>query len=62
MPLNLNLSGNCAWYNYPSDELTPPINPNPQEKKYSFKPSIRRKINDTAIKGLIQTKLKKKNL
>ena len=62
MPLNLNLSGNCAWYNYPSEDVTPPINPNPQEKKYSFKPSIRRKIYDTAINGLIQTKLKKSNL
>ena len=62
MPLNLNLSGNCVAYNYPTHKPKPPKNPNPQEKKFGFKPQIRQQIYDTAINGLIQTKIKKSNL
>jgi len=62
MPLNLNLSGNCVAYNSPIHKPKPPKNQNPQEKKFGFKSQVRQNIYDTAINGLIQTKLKKSNL
>ena len=57
MPLNLHLSGNCTYFNYPSENCIPPHNPNPEKKIYGFKSKVKQAIYDTSINGLIQTKL-----
>lgn len=62
MPLNLNISGNCVAYNYPTHKPKPPKNLEPTEKKYGFKTHVRQSIYDTAINGLIKTKQNKSNI